>query len=157
MDHASSSRQGSSSSVRPHSQASPGARSASSVSVFRRSARAALQVVTARFSSEPFAVDESALRKRYVALSAWPADAQLGLGVVAWALGSGFANSEFRQAVSAIDFMRAAEVVSLGKDPTSITILGIARSALRNGAVVIAHDLDPEIVYWPMELTRCSL
>jgi hypothetical protein len=115
--------------------------------------------VTARFSGEPFRVNEATLRKRYVAVSAWPADGQLGLGVLAWTLGSGFSNREFQAAVNeeVPDFLKAAEAAAIGPDPTSITLLGIARSALRNGAVVLAHDLDPEIVYWPIELTRCSL
>lgn len=159
MDHASSSRSGTSQALRAHASASQGTRSPPPVNVFRRSAREALRRVTARFSGEPFALDEGPLRKRYVALSAWPADAQLGLGVIAWSLGSGFSNREFRAAVNeeAPDFMKAAEAAAIGQDPTSITLLGIARSALRNGAAVLAHDLDPEIVYWPIELTRCSL
>lgn len=159
MDHASSSRSGTSSSLRAHQAASPGSFSPPPVSVFRRSAWEALRHVTARFSGEPLRIDEGPLRKRYVALGAWPADAQLGLGVLAWSLGSGFSNREFRAAVNeeVPDFIKAAEAAAIGKDPTSITLLGIARSALRNGAVVLAHDLDPEIVYWPIELTRCSL
>lgn len=159
MDHASSSRSSTSQALRAYASASQGTRSPPPVSVFRRSAREALRRVTARFSGESFKLDEGPLRKRYVALGAWPADAQLGLGVIAWSLGSGFSNREFRAAVNeeVPDFIKAAGAAAIGQDPTSITLLGIARSALRNGAVVLAHDLDPEIVYWPIELTRCSL
>lgn len=123
----------------------------------REAARVALNSVAARFSSDAPSIDLSAVRRRYSAFDDWPADAQLGFGVLAWTLGPGFALPGFREAANALcpDFARAARAVGVGEHPTLITLGAVARRALDNGAVVLARNLDPGVLYWPQRLSSC--
>lgn len=127
----------------------------------RESVRPALVSIAGRFSSDVPLVDTAALRSRYGAFEAWPADAQLGLSVLAWALGPGFHVRGFRESVNALvpDFARAASTLeALGAKNTSlITLTGIARAAFRNAAVILECDLNPEILYSPLDLTSCTI
>lgn len=123
----------------------------------RDAVRKELVSIALRFSSDAPSVDEAALRSRYSALEAWPADAQLGLYILAWALGSGFALKGFKDAVNALipDFARAASAVELKGDSSFITIASIARRALRNAHVVVECALDPDLLYSPLNLHSC--
>ncbi len=116
----------------------------------------ALVGVAARFSDESPRFDEAALVRRYSALRAWPADGQFGLAVLAWVLGSGFSLREFAGAVNRLepDFDAAAAAVVTGKTPVGITVGEIARTALRNAAVVVRRDLDETRLYWPDDLSK---
>lgn len=122
--------------------------------------RVALIQVAARFSDDAPSVDAltRALRVRYRALDGWPADPQLGLAVLGWVLGPGFALVGFRQSLNRLvpDFRSAAQAVGVGTNPTLVTIGGIVRCALRNGAVVTRWNLDPEVLYWPLDLSACA-
>lgn len=126
----------------------------------REDVRVALKSIAARFSDDAPSVDERVLRRRYAALDAWPVDAQLGLVVLAWVLGPGFALSDFREATNRLvpDFSRAARSAGgIGaSNPTLITLGGIARCALANSAVVVRWNLHPEVLYWPLDLSSCA-
>ena len=86
----------------------------------REAVRAALNNIAARFSNDAPSVDERVLRSRYGAYGAWPVDSELGLVVLAWVLGPGFAIPEFGRAVNAIvpDFASGARAIKLS--PTSV-------------------------------------
>ncbi len=128
--------------------------------VVRDVVRVAWQNATARFSNfsgDAPQVDERVLRARYGSLDAWPVDAELGLRVLAWTLGSGFSLRGFRDALSPVlpDFEGAARAIPMGADPTQIVLNAIARRALENGSVVMHWNLNPEILYWPLHLSCC--
>jgi hypothetical protein len=117
----------------------------------------ALAGVAARFASEPRClVDEATLLKRYAALEAWPADAQLGLVVLAWTLGSGFSLKGFAQAVNQLvpDYEAAARAIGPGKNPVAITIGEIARVCFFNASLVVRFDLKDTGLYWPTDLSK---
>jgi hypothetical protein len=123
----------------------------------RDAVRVALGSITARFSDDAPSVDERVLRRQYGALDAWPADAELGLVVLAWVLGPGFSLPQFRESVNTLvpNFSKAARAIGSGGPPSLITLGGIARCALNNGALVVRWNLDPEVLYWPLELSGC--
>lgn len=119
----------------------------------------ALTAIAGRFSDDAPSVDEAVLRARYSAYGAWPADARLGLGVLGWVLGPGFNVRGFKEAVNALepDFATAASVVSLGDNPTAAAITDIVRRAFLNAAVVIDCDLNPDLLYSPLDLSSCTI
>ena len=123
----------------------------------RDAVRAALPFIAARFSDDAPSVDVGVLRRRYTAFDAWPADAQLGLIVLAWALGAGFNVKGFSDAVNVLepDFAVAARAIPASTDPTRIALESICRQAFRNAAVVVRWDLNSDILYWPCELSDC--
>ena len=126
----------------------------------RTPVRVALGSLAARFAGDaaPLILDESALRVRYRALDAWPADAELALRVLGWALGPGFALAGFREALNGgalPDFDAAARCLNLGDVPTLIALSGVARTGFLNASVVVRAGLDPEVLYWPLGLTDC--
>lgn len=127
----------------------------------RENVRQALASIAGRFSDDAPLVDAAVLRVRYSAVEAWPADAQLGISILVWALGPGFHVRDFRESVNALDpdFARASSALEvLSKDnPSMITLSGIARAAFRNAAVVMLCDLNPEILYSPFDLASCTL
>lgn len=128
--------------------------------VVRDAVRVALRFTTAQFSvsnevsPDAPSIDERVLRSKYGPLDAWPADAQLGLCLLAWTLGSGFSLRGFRDALRPVlpDFEGASRAIPVGSDPTQIALNGIARRCFENGSVVVRWDLNPEILYWPMGL-----
>lgn len=128
----------------------------------REDVRIALDKIAIRFSDDAPSADASRLRRLYVAMDAWPLDSQLGLCVLSWVLGPGFSIAGFRESVNRLvpDFLAAARAVKRlepeGLNPTLVTLYGIARCALRNGAVVVRWNLDPETLYWPSDLADCA-
>jgi hypothetical protein len=125
----------------------------------RETVRVALTSIATRFSNDAPSVDPHVLRRRYGDTSVWPVDAELGLLVLAWTLGPGFAIRGFREALAELipDFARAARAVGQSpSNPTLVTIGGIARCCLSNGAMVVKWDLDPEVLYWPLDLSKCK-
>jgi hypothetical protein len=127
--------------------------------VVRDVVRVALTHIAARFSDDaplPFA-GERVLRSRYSALGAWPADAEFGLTVLAWVLGPGFSMEGFKQAVNRLvpDFTKAAESIGAGSSPALVTLHGIARRSFRNASMVTRWNLNPDILYWPLDLSSC--
>lgn len=124
----------------------------------REVVRVGLRNATARFSDDAPLFDSRALRARYGPLDAWPADAELGLAVLAWSLGPGFTLRGFREALREVipAFEAAARAVPIGESSAQIVLNSVARTCLRNGSVVVRWDLDPEILYWPLELSKCA-
>lgn len=124
----------------------------------REVVRVALNRIASRFSDDAPSIDTRVLRSRYRVYEAWPADAQLALGVLAWVLGPGFHLPRFAAAVNAPlpDFRRAAAAVGRGgANSTLVTLGGITRRGLRNGDVVLQWNLDPDTLYWPHDLSSC--
>jgi hypothetical protein len=124
----------------------------------RDAVRVALHSIAARFSDDAPLVDLPVLRSRHSALDAWPADAQLGLFVLAWALGSGFAIQGFRERVNALvpDFAGAARAIGPGSTPTLISVGSVVRCTFLNAAIVLRWNLDSKVLYWPSELSRST-
>jgi hypothetical protein len=116
----------------------------------------ALVGVAARFSDEAPRIDEEALIRRYSAFEAWPADGQLGLCVLVWALGSGFSLGKFVAHVNQLvpNFARAATCIGPGDTPIEISIGAIARAAFRNAAIVVRWNLDAGLLHWPTDLSK---
>ena len=125
----------------------------------RECVRVALIEIASRFSDDAPTVDERKVRSRYAAAEAWPADAELGLMVLSWALGPGFSIREFKAAVNRLvpDFARAAAAIDPGESPTLITLSGIARHAFANAAIVTRWNLPDHILFWPTDLTLCKV
>ena len=126
----------------------------------REAVRAAWQDLAARFSDVAPSLDEVALRSRYGAIEAWPADAEFGLVVLGWALGPGFACPGLRPTRArgrGPAFALASHYVAVRSSlPSVITLCGIACTGFRNGAVVVDRELNPEVLYWPWDLSRCK-
>lgn len=123
----------------------------------RNNVRTALGSIAARFSSDAPSVDLQALARRYGAIEGWPADAEFGLAVLAWVLGSGFTLPRLQKAVTRRrllpDFQGAARAIGPGGSPSLITLGGVARSAFENAAVVVRWNFSPDTLYWPMRLS----
>jgi hypothetical protein len=124
--------------------------------VVREDVRRALDNLSMAFVVEAPRVDEAILAKRYSALRAWPADAQLGLMVLALVLGPGFRLAGFAEAVNQLvpDFIAASRAIGHGKTPTAIVLGGIARACFRNAQLVVHHSLDANLLFWPTDLSR---
>jgi len=120
--------------------------------------RSAFLEIAQRFSDDPPTVNLPVLRRRYAAFPAWPADARLGLYVLAWVLGPGFHIRPFSKAVNQLhpDFAAAAGAIGKGSTPTTIAITGVVRQLFRNASVVVARDLNPSLLYWPIDLSTCK-
>jgi GH24 family phage-related lysozyme (muramidase) len=100
--------------------------------------------------------------KAFARFDEWPADAQLGLHSMAWAMGSGFAFNErwpgFRKACAAMDFDAAAnnckmsEVGNRGLVPRNRANVHL----FRNASAVLAGEADGfyvrDTLYFPMVL-----
>lgn len=97
---------------------------------------------------------EKALVKRFPAFESWPADAQLGVLSMSWAMGAAFRFPRFSAAVSALlpDFLTAAVESHIGGDEvdTSLRKRNAANASLfTNAARVLAGNLDPGTLYFP--------
>lgn len=79
-------------------------------------------------------------------LDTWPADAQLALLGMAWALGPGFGFPSFRAACSRADFLTAAEQCNIRNEERRNRVHQLL---LRNAAAVVAVDLPREVLIFP--------
>ncbi|QEG02617.1 hypothetical protein Mal15_67380 [Stieleria maiorica] len=105
--------------------------------------------------------NEANLKKvtEFQAFDSWPADAQLALLSMAWAMGPGFASAgkwpKFRKACGAMDFDAAAAncQMSTTGNPGLIKRNTENQTLLRNAAAVLAGEADGfynrETLYWP--------
>jgi len=93
----------------------------------------------------------------YPTLDNWPADAQMGVLSMAWAMGAGFPKRfpKFSHAVNALlpDFELAA-VESRMVDP--IPRNAVNRTLFENAAYVLQRNLDPSKLYYPNVLVKGS-
>jgi hypothetical protein len=134
----------------------------------REAVRVALEGIATRFSqdapSSSFSRDEPVLRRRYSAMDAWPADAEFGLFILSWTMGPGFTLGDFRAKVNALvpDFHGASARLRRagGSAPPAafitLTLVGIARTAFSNAAIVLRWNLTSDILYWPTDLSRSA-
>lgn len=86
---------------------------------------------------------------------AWPADAQLGVCSMAWAMGPGFPSKfgNFTRAAKAqrwLEAMAACKIREAG-NPGIVPRNRANRLCFANAATVLASGLDPEQLYWPNE------
>lgn len=104
-------------------------------------------------------LQNAALAPRYFPkFDTFPADAQLGIMSLAWAAGAGFAVKfpHFTACVNVGDWSGAATAGQLSTaTPEGVINAGvIPRNSAQvicfaNAAAVIAHSLDPDVLYWP--------
>jgi GH24 family phage-related lysozyme (muramidase) len=93
------------------------------------------------------ASDETYLHGRFPQFENWPADAQLGLLSMAWAMGPAFSFPNFQRAANAGDFSTAArESHSFNTAPAR----NEANAQLfENAADVLRVGADPAVLYYP--------
>ncbi len=101
------------------------------------------------------AQNHEVLRGHFPAIDDVPADAQLGLHSMAWALGAAFAPRwpNFTAAVRAGDFRTAADQCHMSEDGNpGVVPRNVANALLfRNAATVVDGGGDPEALHWPSE------
>ncbi len=91
------------------------------------------------------------LAARWQSFAGWPADAQLGLLSMAWALGPAFRFPMFEAHLRAGNFEGCAkectisEVGNPGVKPRNVA----NRSLFANAARVVKDGLDPDVLYYP--------
>lgn len=99
------------------------------------------------------AANEAIVRKRFPAYDSFPADAQLAIMSMAWAVGAGFA-SKFPNLSACIDRQDWAGCVASCKireegNPGVVPRNAKNRFCFHNAALVKAHALDPDTLHWP--------
>ncbi len=102
--------------------------------------------------------NEKALRARFLGYTQWPADAQLALHSMAWAMGPAFKFPHFETACALFDFATAS--VECHMDDAHNAGL-VPRNAankimLVNASLVASRGLDRETLYYPRALTPVS-
>jgi len=91
---------------------------------------------------------------------AWPADAQLGAHSLSWACGPAFKFPNLEAALRVMDFETSAIECFM---PEEKTISGLRprnranKLLFQNAAIVLAEHLDPDVLYWPRDLTKPSV
>jgi hypothetical protein len=100
--------------------------------------------------------NEDYLRRRFAGYDRWPADAQLGLHSMAWAMGPGFHFPAFDAAVNREppDFDAAARASHMNAAGNAgLVPRNTANFALfTNAARVLERGADPAALYWPGEV-----
>lgn len=99
---------------------------------------------------------EAYLQAHYPTYNQWPADAQLGLLSMAWAMGPAFHFPRFQAAVNrAVPDFNAASQQCLIYDPGNPIggRNGANQLLFKNAATVLAHNLDPNTLYYPADLS----
>jgi hypothetical protein len=94
----------------------------------------------------------SILSQRYPNLAQWPADAQMGLMSMSWAMGPAFNFPAFKAATDSLDF-GDAKLQSKYKGVGSAPRIAANDVLFDNAAYVMANHLDPNKVYYPQELS----
>jgi GH24 family phage-related lysozyme (muramidase) len=101
--------------------------------------------------------NDAFIAHRFPAYEQWPADAQMGVMSMCWAVGPAFQKTwpKFTQALDMLDFEEAAVQCFM---PEEKTISGLrprnrANALLfRNAEQVIRLQLDQDMLYWPRDL-----
>jgi hypothetical protein len=93
---------------------------------------------------------EAQLVARFSGYTAWPADAQLGLLSMSWAMGAGFHFPRFALAVAQQDFATAAVECQIGQPPVPHERNAANALLFRNAAAVVSLELDYDTLYYPM-------
>lgn len=94
------------------------------------------------------------LAKRFAGYEDWPADAQLGVLSMSWALGPAFRFPRFEAAAKAGDWLMAAEECSISTagNPGVKPRNERNRVLFRNASVVASRGMDHGALYWPDDL-----
>lgn len=97
------------------------------------------------------ATDDAYLAKRFPGYVAWPADAQLGILSMAWAMGPGFQFPKFEAAVERLDFDTAAAecAINAAGNPGVIPRNKANAICFSNAAVSARNGWDPETLIYP--------
>jgi GH24 family phage-related lysozyme (muramidase) len=108
------------------------------------------------------ASNEVELRKRFPSWDSWPADAQLAVASMAWAMGPGFpaAFPTFTRLMNGGDFVTAGTLAKTGRAPCDINSTGnpgvVPRNRLNRAHLVAAGSelarLYPEVLHGPCTL-----
>lgn len=99
-------------------------------------------------------VDESYLAKRFQGFHDWPADAQMGILSMAWAMGPAFQFPLFEKAADAGDFMTCATEcrISTVGNPGVVPRNAANTTLFKNAAYVLAKGWDADALWWPAVL-----
>jgi peptidoglycan hydrolase-like protein with peptidoglycan-binding domain len=96
------------------------------------------------------------LRKALPAFDTYPADAQLGICSMAWAVGAGFTKKfpTFTAAAKKQDFrgVKAASKIRTQGNPGIVPRNTQNAICFENAAVVLERGLDPSVLHWPKAL-----
>lgn len=94
------------------------------------------------------------IARRFDGYEEWPADAQLGILSMSWALGPAFRFPRLEAAVRAGDWLLAAEecTISTAGNPGVKPRNERNRVLFRNASVVASRELDPARLYWPRDM-----
>lgn len=97
------------------------------------------------------ATDDAYLSKRFARYEQWPADAQLGVLSMAWAMGPGFSFPKFEAAVSALDFATAATdcAINATGNPGVVPRNAANVRCFQNAAAVVANGWDGDTLWYP--------
>ena len=100
------------------------------------------------------AANEIFMRKYFPAFDALPADAQLCLHSMAWAMGPGFAATfqKFRDEINAGQYA-AAEPDAVFRGSGVQRRIDQDKLLLGNAQAVVDHDLSPDALWWPADLS----
>jgi GH24 family phage-related lysozyme (muramidase) len=94
--------------------------------------------------------NEAVLTRSFADFALYPADAQLGLHSMAWALGAAFAPRwpRFSAAVRALDFATAADECRMREvgNPGVVPRNDANQQLFRNAAAVLADGTDPDVL-----------
>lgn len=93
----------------------------------------------------------SHLVKRFPSIEEWPADAQLGVISMSWAMGPSFHFPTFEKAVNGLDFTSAALLCKMDDSHNAGLVPRNAanRTLFANAAQVLAAGLDPDVLHYP--------
>lgn len=133
-----------------------GARSFKSITSLRLSTKGIDDLVISKLLET-----EAYLKKRFPEFESWPADAQLGLLSMAWAMGPGFKFKTFEAAILKRDFVTAAanckmnETGNPGLIPRNVANKLLFLNAARVEESPQAYKT--EILYWPDKLPEKPL
>lgn len=102
--------------------------------------------------------NDTHIAARFVYYEAWPADAQLAVHSIAWAVGPGFRFPMLEAALRSQNFTMAAIECTINEtgNPGLKPRNEANRILFRNAARVQQDGLNPEALYWPDDLTRQS-
>jgi GH24 family phage-related lysozyme (muramidase) len=104
--------------------------------------------------------NETFLRTSFPSWDDWPADAQLGVLSMAWALGAGFASKwpKFSAAAKAGEWTTAAANCKIDETGNpGVKSRNVADAKLfTNAAAVVAGNLDPEVLHYPGDATSST-
>jgi GH24 family phage-related lysozyme (muramidase) len=95
-------------------------------------------------------INEATLRRYFPSYDTLPADAQMGIHSMAWAMGAGFPATftAFTAAVNARDFVTAGKNAGFRGSGVQTRIAADA-VMFGNAAAVQAQGLDPSVLYYP--------